>query len=217
MTRPLVVFAVKQEARPFQRLILARPDSRVLLTGIGKRNAESAIRKALAEQMPELVLTCGFAGGLNPALAVGAVAFSADDNFRFSPALLTAGARPARFHCAERIAATAEEKQSLWKSTGADAVEMESGVIRAICRERNIPSATVRVISDSAEEDLPLDFNSLMGEEHNLSYGKLAAALLKSPGKIGALIHLQKQTQAAAERLAKVLAEIISRPAPAQS
>jgi hypothetical protein len=39
-----------------------------------------------------------------------------------------------------------------------------------------------------------------------LSYGKLAVALAKSPGKVRALLRLQKQTRTAAGNLAKVLA-----------
>jgi nucleoside phosphorylase len=213
----LLTFAVREESRPFQRLIGAHPDLRALLTGIGRRNAERAIRKALAEQSPKLVLTCGFAGGLNPELATGSVVFSADEDFSLSPALLEAGARHATFHCAERVATTAEEKYALRQHTGADAVEMESDVIRAICRKHDIPSATVRVISDAANEDLPFDFNRLMGADQNFNYGKLSLALMKSPGKIKALLKLQKQTAAAAENLAQVLAKVISRPAPALS
>lgn len=220
MTKPaslLLTFALKEEVRPFQRLVGLRSDLRVLLTGIGQRNAEKAIRRALSEQSPKLVLTCGFAGGLNPELATGTVIFSADEDFRLSPALLAVGALPARFHCAERIATTVGQKRALQQSTGADAVEMESGVIRAISREHNIPSATVRVISDSAEEDLPLDFNLLMDAEQNLSYGRLAMTLAGSPGKISALLNLQRQTKAAAEKLAQVLAGIISNPWQARS
>ena len=127
-------------------------------------------------------------------------------------AFLAAGARPAKFHCADRVAASAEEKRALRRSTGADAVEMESGVIRAICREHNIASATVRVISDAANQDLPLDFNLLMDAEKNLSYARLALALARSPRKISALLKLQKRTQAAAERLARVLVTVIVRP-----
>jgi adenosylhomocysteine nucleosidase len=205
----LVCFAVKEEARAFQKLAKKDDNLRVTLVGMGKRNAERAIRAALAEERPTLVLTCGFAGGLSPGLAMGSVVFAADSETGLEPALLAAGAKPARFHCAERVAVTVEEKRALREATGADAVEMESGVIRAVCGEQKIPSATVRVILDTANEDLPLDFNQLMTPGLKMSYVKLAMVLAKSPGKMGALLHLRRQSQAAAEKLGQVLAGLL--------
>ncbi|MCX6926436.1 MAG: hypothetical protein NT154_24995 [Verrucomicrobia bacterium] len=204
----LVCFAVKEEARAFQELVAGRSEVRIILAGMGKRNAERAIRAALTEERPELVLTCGFAGGLKADLAMGTVVFAADAEAGLEPGLLAAGAVSVRFHCADRVAATAEEKRALRESTGADAVEMESQIIGAVCREQRIPSATVRVILDTSEEDLPLDFNQLMTTDQKMSYGKLALALTKAPGKVGALLRLQKQGQAAARNLAEVLARV---------
>ena len=132
-------FAVKEEARAFRELVRERANIQVLLVGMGKRNAERAIRAALAEGQPQLVLTCGFAGGLRPELAMGTVVFAAEPETGLEPALLAAGAKPARFHCADGVAATAEEKRALREATGADAVEMESQVICAVCRERANP------------------------------------------------------------------------------
>jgi len=204
----LVCFAVKEEARAFQELAGESSNVQVILVGIGKRNAERAIRAALAKQRPDRVLTCGFAGGLRPDLTMGTVVFAASPETGLEPTLLAAGAKPARFYCAERVAATAEEKRALREATGADAVEMESQVICAVCREHNIPCATVRVILDTANEDLPLDFNQLMTANQKMSYGRLALALAKSPGKVGALLRLQKAAEAAAGKLAEVLGRV---------
>ena len=204
----LVCFAVKEEARAFKKLAAKRGNLKVILVGMGKRNAERAIRAALAKERPQLVLTCGFAGGLRPDLVMGTVVFAADPETGLESALLAAGAKKAHFHCAEGVAATAEQKRALREATAADAVEMESRVICAVCREQRIPSATVRVILDTANEDLPLDFSQLMTADQKLSYGKLAVALAKSPGKVGGLLRLQKQTRAAAGSLAEILARV---------
>ena len=205
----LVCFAVKEEARPFQKVCAGRGDVSILITGMGRANAENGIRRALQNEKPKLVLTCGFAGGLRPGLKAGAVLYEADENQHLERPLETAGARKARFWFSERIATTAAEKRALLQRTDADAVEMESQTICAVCRENRIPSATVRVVLDTAEEDLPLDFNGLMTTAHKMSYAKLAASLLKSPGKVAGLLQLQKQSGLAAEKLAVVLTRFI--------
>jgi adenosylhomocysteine nucleosidase len=159
------------------------------------------------------VLTCGFTGGLNPDLKLGEVVFElagpAANNQKLVTNLDAAGAKPVKFFCADRIATTVAEKKKLRAESGADAVEMESAAIYAVCRERGIPCATVRVISDTATEDLPLDFNMLSKPDKSLNYGKLFLAITESPGKIGALLQLRKKTKFAAEQLANTLKKII--------
>ena len=135
--------------------------------------------------------------------------FSIDPETRFEGALLAAGGRVARFHCAETVASTAAEKRALWEATGADAIEMESGFIRAICRRHSVPSATLRVILDRAEEDLPLDFSRLMTEEMRLDTGKLMLAIARSPAKLAGLLRLHKQSRAAAATLGDALASLL--------
>lgn len=205
----LVCFAVKEEAKFFRPALAADASIQAWVTGIGRRNAAESIREAVAAVQPECILTCGFAGGLNPTLALGTVVFDHDYNAGVSDSLSDLGAFPAKFYCSKRVAITTQEKRSLWESTGADAVEMESSVIRNLCREWKIPSATIRVISDTAHDDLPLDFNALMTSEDRIHYGKLAFAILKSPRKIQQLIAFQRQTVIAARELGRVLNELL--------
>jgi adenosylhomocysteine nucleosidase len=220
----LVCFALKEEAAPFHKIAAGRPGVFTLIVGIGRANAEKSVREFLAACSPERVLTCGFAGGLNPDLKLGDVVFeignrqSAIGNESEShdldgyETLVAAGAKPVKFFCADRIATTVAEKQKLRAETGADAVEMESAAIHAVCRERGIPCVTVRVISDPADETLPLDFNALAKPDRSMDFSKLAWAIAKSPGKIGALIRLQKKARFAARQLAAVLTQILPSP-----
>src|SRR5213592_4050915 len=82
MPSPIIAFAVREESRLFQKLVASRSDVRVVLTGIGQQNAAKSICKALTEASTNFVLTCGFAGGLNPELATGTVVFSVDEEGR---------------------------------------------------------------------------------------------------------------------------------------
>ena len=193
----LVCFAVPQEAAPFQKLVRGRPGVRVLITGMGARHAERAAREAVHELRPARVFTCGFAGALDPALVIGDVVCPRET--------ICWGAKPVLFHCASRVAITVAEKQALRAQTGADVVEMESAVITRVCHAAGVECVTLRAISDTADEDLPLDFNALMTAEEKLSPLKLALAVLKAPQKIPALLRLGRNSATAAARLAEVL------------
>ena len=204
----LVCFALNEEAAPFRKLALRIPDVEILITGIGRQNAENSLRQFLAKHLPKLVLTCGFAGGLNPELESGDVVYITG-YATLDEKLADAGAKHASFLCAPRIATTVREKKQLRAKTGADVVEMESGAILAVCRESQIPCAMVRAISDTASENLPLDFNALSKPDLSLDYGKLAWAIAKAPWKIVALIQLHRKTSFASKQLADVLAKMI--------
>jgi len=201
----LVCFAVREEAKAFQPPVGVR----TLITGMGRDNAEYAFVHALTKITPRLVLTCGYAGALNPRFKNNEVIFQADEGSPLYETLQNAGATPASFFCARRVAITTEEKQRLWRGTGLDAIEMESETLRDICQQRAIPSATIRVVSDSAHEDLPLDFNTLMTPAQKIHYGKLGWALLRSPWKLAELLAFQQKTVDAAKALGEFLQKVV--------
>jgi adenosylhomocysteine nucleosidase len=71
----------------------------------------------------------------------------------------------------------------------------------------------VRVILDAADEELPLDFNQLIRPDRSLDRGKLARALVRSPGQLPGLLRLQRNCGRAADALARVLAGLIGQAA----
>src|SRR5262245_60133825 len=119
----LVCFAMKEEASVFRKNAADKTNASILLTGIGRKNSERTVGEVFKNGPPKAVLTCGFAGGLNPDLVGGDVLFSTDDA-QLHGRLTAAGARPGTFHCAARIATTVGEKHELRRATSADAVEM---------------------------------------------------------------------------------------------
>ena len=208
--RVLVCFATNAEAAAFRKPARALGDVTILITGMGPENARAAIRSALDGRSIDLVLSAGFAGGLDPSLARGTPVFACDEpDLCRELAALTA--RQARFLTSTAIATTAAEKLALRSSTHADAVEMESGALQAECSARGIPFAIARVISDAADEDLPLDFNELMTSEMKLSYLRLALHLARSPGKIGKLRAFGKQVAVCARTQASLLESLIQK------
>ena len=208
--RILVTFAVPEEAAPFRRL--CPPGVKILVTGMG---ADAAGRNVEAEFERsgnyDLVISCGFCGGLDSQLKRETVVVAVDSDAEVVALAAMEGICSGTFHCAESVATTGGMKARLRAETGADVVEMESGIIAGICRSRGIRVATLRVISDEAGEDLPLDFNKLMTRRGGIHFGKLAIELARRPRMIPELMRLQKRTARAASALAERLGGLIGR------
>lgn len=230
MMRVVVAFAMDQEFRPWRRthafrrvgapkppLFAARisgMDVRVVLTGIGPRNARAAMKTAL-DGGADVCVSTGLAGGLRSrhrsgdVLAAHAVLDASGVVLeKCDPALLrvaiACGAREAEaFRSLERIVGTAEEKGRL--AATADAVEMESFVVLAESRAAGIPAVAIRIVGDPAEQDLPLNFENALGPGGEVNVSGILAQLARNPMRIPAVARLGQQTQRAAILLADFL------------
>ncbi|NWF83021.1 MAG: hypothetical protein HXY18_04235 [Bryobacteraceae bacterium] len=132
--------------------------------GEGPRCAAAAMRCALESSTPAAVVSTGFCGALDPALRSGDV-FVARKVIDGSGIEYEAMLPRASRECAtgallslDRIAVTAGEKAALL-CRGAAAVEMEAATVAEAARRRAIPFYCIRVVSDGAQSDLPVDFN----------------------------------------------------------
>ena len=206
----LVCFAVPAESQYLRKL---RPDLAVLHTGMGKENTDRNLRSFLrTEKPPSQIISSGFAGGLNPKLRAETVVMDGKDNTLPNAALESLDIHRGTFFCADRIAVTTDEKQQLWQSTKRDAIEMESGTIHEIAQAHHIPCLTLRVISDPADIELPLDFNQLVTRDMKMNYPKLISHLILNPGKISNLIRFNQSIQQSAKRLAETLSALLPLP-----
>lgn len=204
----LVCFALRQEAAAFKRLVRANPAVTTVVTGMGLTNADHAVRQVMLGRHFDEVFSCGFAGGLNPRSAPGTVLFHTTQP-ALAERLQKAGAIPARFALVHELLVTAAAKARCYSATGADAAQFESEAVQAICRERNIPFAIVRVVLDAADEDLAIDFNKFIVAGGGFRYGKFFGTIACDPGKIRLLIPLVKRCRFASAKLAAVLAAAI--------
>jgi hypothetical protein len=69
----------------------------------------------------------------------------------------------------------------------------------------------VRAISDSAQEDLPINFNLTLSKKHEVSVAKVMLQLAKNPFVLPALVRFGRQSQKAATALALFLDGYVQR------
>ncbi len=84
-----------------------------------------------------------------------------------------------RFYSAERAVSRAEEKRHL--SSSADAVEMESFAVLSRARANGVPGVAIRCVSDTVDEDLPLDMNEVFNERRRREHSAGARTAGPSP------------------------------------
>ncbi len=107
----------------------------------------------------------------------------------------------------DRVATTAAEKAEL-RQTGADAVEMEAAAVAAKAQEWNLPFYAIRVVTDTAAESFPLDFNRMRDAEGRFDRARIITAALRRPGVIfPELLKLNKRCKSAARALGEFIAD----------
>lgn len=187
---------------------------RVALTGIGGVSAKKAARAAL-EWKPDVCISSGLAGGLRDDYRIGQVC-AAREVIELETGR-SVGADVAMLRLAERQGAAiigklltsadmilaVEGKSRLGKM--GEAVEMESFAVMSEAAAAGIPGIAIRAISDASDEDLPMDFGSMLDEGGNVNASKVAKAVARAPHTLPALMRLAKNSRLASKRLAEFL------------
>lgn len=228
--RILVTFALEPEFAPwrklrsFRRTALTSPslyearigsaDVRVALTGVGSQHARGVVQAALTEG-DDVCISTGLSGGLRmvhrageilaarSVQAASGVVFVKTDAALLRAAVACGAKEVHAFLSWGSIVVTAVEKSRLGLS--ADAVEMESFAILSEAQALHVPGVAIRVVGDTADEDLPLDFNRVLGQEGKVIASRLFAEVVRHPRRVPALARLGRQSQRATAKLALFL------------
>lgn len=179
--------------------------------------AEVAAR-SLVTRGAEALLSFGLAGGLQPGLQPGSLLIPSDvitstNHYHCAPALLAflGGQTTSALLAGQSIAATVEEKSSLYEQYQASAVDLESGSVAEIATQNALPFAVLRAVADPAERNLPPAALVALKEDGSLDIGRLAGSILRQPGQIPTLIKIGQDAKAARRKLLERLATICAK------
>jgi len=193
----------------------------VIVSGPGQPAARRATAALLAGHRPRCVISAGLAGGLDPKLEHGDLLLIdrvGDGQGRWLSLQLNyePGAdnpvQPGSLLTVDRVIGRAEEKLALGQKHGAAAVDMETLAVAETCQAAATPLVAVRVISDTADEDLPREVERLLRQRSTAAQaGAALGALARRPGSAADLWRLRNRAETAAAKLGDFLAELVER------
>ncbi len=188
---------------------------------MGRARAQRGAERLIDGHRPRWIISAGFAGSLNPEIARNTVLMPIEvanvEGRRFPTDWPAAVELPARVERRGRLLTTddvvlkAEGKARLRAEHGADLVDMESSAVAALCIERGIKFASLRVVSDDAMTDLPPEILTIMGDTGSYRLGAAIGAIWRRPSSLKEMLALREQAVQAADRLAKAILDLLPR------
>ncbi len=177
--------------------------------------ARAATLRLIGTGAPAL-LSFGLAGGLDPALPPGTLIIPAailhhGQIYPADPALLSwlGGPTTQRLLATDTPIATASAKHALFSTTGATAVDLESGELASIATAHRLPFAALRVICDPATTTLPPAALAALDNTGAIGALRIAASLLRHPTQLPALLRLAADAATAHATLRRYTATLI--------
>lgn len=207
-----VVFALEFESAGF----LARQKQRLCVSvwtlgAMGAHSAE-ALRSHLQRNHPDLVVSAGFSGALIPDLPVGSIVLG--ENYT-DPQLaarlsLPPGVRAGKLACVEQILETREAKARVAAQTGAMAADLESAHLHDVCQRAGIGMLSLRCISDTLSQTLPIPGDVLMNPATGRTDPQaIFRFLFRHPGRAPDFARLVRDAKTAQTALATALEALL--------
>ena len=201
----------------------------LVTSGMGIRRAAEATRALVAEYSPQMLISFGIAGAVEPELEIGDVvaaeSFCPLDADALGPCLPLAAlpetAREAAVHVLagrgarlfKGTAITTGGSQVSSQRIGAlphPILEMETAGIARVAAEKNITLFSLRAISDGPRAPIPFDLGEVMDADANLQMGKLLKAILRNPKLLLQARQMNRNSRTAEDNAAMALIAVVN-------
>jgi len=202
--------------------ITAAKNTIIILSGSGSENACIAAQ-TLIDQGAAQLISWGCAGALAPHLKAGDLIIPESiltlDNkliathTQWSKQIVELLENSIKHYTgalleSDSVVALAHDKNELYQTTHALAVDMESGAVARIAQQAQLPFIALRSIVDPANLDLPQSINHAMTESGLVSIPKLLLYLCAHPNEIPRLIKLGLNFNAASKTLKHIARQL---------
>lgn len=154
------------------------------------------------------MVSFGLAGGLDPSLRPGdviipALVITEDETIEADPVLARrfGGVTGHRLWGGRHVVASAQAKADLFRTSGVQAVDLESGPAARAAKARGAGFAAVRAICDPAERDLPPAALVALGASGGIGIGPVLLSLVRQPGQLPSLLALARDAAAGRQAL----------------
>lgn len=203
----------------------------VVVSGVGQKNAENAAHILIDVFAPKLICSAGYAGGLSKRLKQSDIGipqqvlrFSDGQALDLSPPIpQKTKPVPDRLTLitVNDVVKSPNQKRQLNKQTGAEIVDMETFAVAEVCRIREIPFISIRVIFDAVDDPIPPDITAILESMDKGAFrfsGTIIGGIWSRPSVVLDLVSLKHRAFTATERLARFsLAELSRRLSDGES
>jgi adenosylhomocysteine nucleosidase len=187
----------------------------LLHTGVGEKSCQGRLGSFLADARHEFLISCGFAGAAAENLHVGDLVlgenFSDLELFAAMRQILhDRGVRIGNLFSSSAMIDSPTARREIAQKQGAIAIDMETHTIAEVCRIRDVPMASLRVISDTSRQPFPAPANILFDiERQRTDFSRLLPYLFKNPATAWRLIRFAQQISAARRALTFATIDIV--------
>ena len=193
----------------------------IMLAGAGRENARRATELLIDGHRPGRVISAGFAGALSASLKRNDILLAdrllcetggnvAEIAVELPANLIAAATQQCVLRgtllTADHVVRLPSQRRKLFERFGAVAVDMETFAVAEVCRRRQVPFSSVRVINDLADETLPPDVEHLVNQRSVAAqFGAALGAVWRRPVSVKDMYQLRENALVASLELAKFL------------